>query len=350
MPKPRRTTHESAAERLGLVIVTTDDLTIRRTDDGYRHANGRRVGRRRSAQIYRLALPPAWTEVRIAREHRAHLQAIGRDAKGRVQYRYHEDWVRVRDAVKAERLMRFGTALGRIRARVSADLKRPMEDRRAVIATAVRLIDRQLLRVGSERYARNGTRGASTLLVTNALAENGEVALDYRAKSGRAVRLSIRDRTLARRISTLRERRARTKRGRGKRGERLFAYRDEDGRRRSLHAREINGYLVEAGGEQVSAKDFRTFAGSALALARLSDTAPPRPVKARAKVVAGVVREVAERLRNTPAVARSSYIHPSIVDAYVADALPVCGAGGRCRKGLNRGESALLRFLEGRFR
>ena len=339
MPQPTRTTHDSAAERLGLVIITVDDLTIERREKGYRYLNGRAVGKRRIAQLERLVLPPAWRDVRVAAHHRAHLQAIGRDAKERVQYRYHDDWVLVRDAVKAERLLRFGRALGDIRAAVAKDLKRPLENRRAVLATAVRLIDRQLLRIGSEQYARNGTRGASTLLVENAQTEDGAVRLRYRAKSGKKVRLALRDRALARRIKDLGARRRSRKK-------RLFHYRDRDGRRQELSAREINAYLATVAGAKVSAKDFRTFAGSAAALDMLAGGPCPRTVKNREREVAQVVKAVAERLRNTPAVARSSYIHPAIVQAYLGRALSPDLLKGRSREGLDRAETGLMRFLE----
>ena len=340
MPEPKRTTYDSAAERLGLLIITTDDLTIERAADGsHRYANGRAVGKRRLAQVEKLVLPPAWTEVRIARSHRAHLQAVGRDAKGRVQYRYHDSWVRVRDAVKAERLLSFGQALGGIREAVQRDMRRPVEDRRAVVATAVRLIDRQLLRVGSERYAANGTRGASTLLAENAVEEDGALALDYTAKSGKAVRLSIRDRALKRRLRKLRAARRR-------RSQRLFSYRDRDGRRQRLTAREINAYLATLSARRVSAKDFRTFAGSAMALERLVAQPCPRLMRAREKAVTETVKAVAERLRNTPAVARASYIHPAITKSYLAARLDDRLMRKPQRKGLDAAETGLMRFLE----
>lgn len=340
MPQPTTTTHESAAARLGLVIVTVDDLTIERTDDGYRYVNGRRVGRRRIAQLEKLVLPPAWREVRVARQHQAHLQAIGRDAKDRVQYRYHDDWVRVRDAVKAERLLAFGRALGDIRAAVARDMRRPIDDRRAVIATAVRLIDRQLLRIGSERYARHGTRGASTLLIGNAVEDDGALELDYTAKSGKAVRLSIRDAALKRRLKRLRGARRR-------KSQRLFSYRDGGGRRQSVTAREINAYLATLATARVSAKDFRTFAGSAMALEQLAAEPCPRLLKQRSKAVTRTVKAVAERLRNTPAVARSSYIHPAVTDAFMRGQLSPGLLRGPARAGLDAAETALMRFLEG---
>ena len=355
MPKDRRSTHAGVARRLGIAIVSTDDLTIRREGRPgafrYRHANGRKVAARRVAQVEKLVLPPAWADVAIARRHDAHLQAVGRDGKDRVQYRYHDEWVHVRDAVKAERLIAFGRALGAIRDRVDKDLKLPVDDRRAVIATAVRLIDRQLLRVGSEEYAREGTRGASTLLRSNAKSRKGRLKLLYRAKSGKKVELAIKDRRLRRRLDRLRRKRGA---GEGGRDDRLFAWTDDEGRTRALSARQINLYLAAASGRgtrapTVSAKDFRTFAGSALALELLLEARDAATPTARKRAATAAVKAVAERLRNTPAVARASYIHPAIMEDHEKGALPGDLGGGPLRRNLDRSETTLMRYLEARF-
>lgn len=347
MPKPRRSTHEQVAKRLGLVIISKDELTITRRPHGehfrYADAAGRALPPERRAQIEALALPPAWSDVAIAERSRAHLQAIGRDGQGRVQYRYHDSWAHVRDAVKAERLRMFGRALPRIRARVERDLSRPLSDRRAVLATAVRLIDRQLLRVGGERYAAMGTRGASTLEARNARVNKGRVELRYRAKAGKKVRLQLSDRKLAERVKRLRR----------QKGRRLFAWRDEDGARRRLSAAQINAYLADlAHGHlkrrppaQVSAKDFRTFAASALALEALC-AAEADGSTARKRAVAAAMRLVSERLRNTPAVARASYVHPLVVAAFEKGTLEPAMVRGRTRQGLDGAETGLMRLLE----
>ena len=344
MPQPRRTTHEDVARRLGLTITDTNALTIERRRHGrgftYRDsATGRTVNGARRREIEALVLPPAWEEVRVSPEACTHLQAVGRDGKRRVQYRYHEDWARVRDAVKTERLIRFGRALPRIRAAVEADMKRPLNDRRGVTATAVRLIDRQLLRVGSEQYLADGTRGASTLANRSVKVARKAVELTFRAKAGKRVNLRLKDTKLARRVRKLR------RRG----GKRLFSWRS--GRKvKSVNARLINAYLTDAGGAPVSAKDFRTFAGSALALERLCEALDDEPssLTTRRRATASAVRDVSERLRNTPAVARSSYIHPSIVAAFEDGTLDPNLVRGRRRRGLDAAETGLMGFLKAR--
>lgn len=348
MPRPRRSTHASVARRLGLRIIDKDALTVTRRPHGdhfrYADVNGKALPAGRRKQIEALVLPPAWSEVAIAADARAHLQAVGRDGQGRVQYRYHEDWARVRDAVKAERLLAFGRALPRIRERVERDMDRPLHDRRAILATAVRLIDRQLLRVGGERYAAMGTRGASTLERRNARVKGSTVELLYRAKAGKKVRLRLKDRRLAARVRKLR----RTGGG----GGRLFSWRDADGTHR-LHASQINAYLADLAhghlsrkpAAPVSAKDFRTFAASALALEALS-TAPADTATARKRALAATMREVSERLRNTPAVARSSYVHPLVVRAFEGGELDAALVRGPVRGGLDRAETGLMRLLE----
>ena len=337
------------ARRLGLAVVTSDALTILRTRRGrgfsYLDPSGRKVDAARRREIEALGLPPAWEDVVIAADPQAHLQALGRDAKSRMQYRYHERWSAVRDAVKAERLRMFGRALPRIRAAVERDMKRALDDPRAVAATAVRLIDRQLVRVGGEVYARQGTRGASTLTKRNALVGARDVKLRYRAKAGKKVELRLRDEALKRRLRRLATQRAPQTDGR------LFAYRGTDGKWRSLKAPQINSWLAEAAEAPVTAKDFRTFGGSSLALALLCDAEPDTrngewTAPARRRATAGVMRDVAERLRNTPAVTRSSYVHPSIVEAFERDELDCSFLRGRMRMGLSREETALMRFLE----
>ena len=332
--------HTRHARRLGLVLTAPDRLTITRVGDvdsgfTYQRVNGRGpVPMRRCRAIDGLALPPAWTEVRIAARDNAHLQAIGRDAAGRLQYRYHERWTQVREAVKARRLLRFGKALPRIRAAVAAAMKGPADARDTVIATAVDLIDKGHLRIGSERYAAHGTRGATTLMGRHVRIEKGEVRLAFRAKSGKAARLSFRDRRLARKVAALKARPGR-----------LFTFRDADGSWRAVGARHVNDWLSDIAGMPVSAKDFRTFAGSAIALEAL-DEADDAPLRNR---VPAAMRAVAERLRNTPAVARASYVLPEVLEAEESDPdIRRRALRGRRRKGLSRAETALMRILEAR--
>jgi DNA topoisomerase-1 len=282
-------------------------------------------------------IPPAWIEVCIADDPKAHLQAIGRDSEGRLQYRYHDDWTNVRDKLKAERLLRFGHALPRIRARLDLDLKRPKADRRYAAAVASRLIDRALLRSGhSISEPENGGRGATTLLKSDVQLNGTKVELNFTGKSGKTIRKTIHDRMLPARLKKLKRI--------GKK--RLFAFRDEKGRCCYLSARDLNLYLRDAAGKRVTAKDFRTFAASAGALAILCETEPPASESAAKRIVASVMRETSVKLANTPAVTRSSYVHPLVVEAFESDGLAPGILKGPERDGLSRPETALMRFLE----
>ncbi|MEM9734562.1 MAG: DNA topoisomerase IB [Pseudomonadota bacterium] len=328
--------HRDLAEEMGLTIVPVDDLTIERVindSDGtfeFVAAKGT-LSKKRRKQIEKLVIPPAWSHVRIADFANSHIQAVGRDQKGRLQYLYHERWEEVREAVKARRLRVFGQALPRIRKTVERDLKRPLTSRRGVIATVVRLIDRQLIRIGNEQYVRDGTYWASTLENSHVKIRQGRVRLSYTAKSGKQVDLELKDPALVRRIKKLRN----------MRGKRLFQIRKKSKRGRSsinLRASHINAYLTKAAGTAVSAKDFRSFAASALAVAQLSESEDAS--------VAQAAKTVSKRLRNTPAVARNSYIHPSIISAAQKSQLDEGLTKGRKRKGLDVCENALMRFLE----
>lgn len=330
------------AGRLGLRHVDAGTLPLRRIRRGrgfsYVDANGKPVRTRRTlARIRALVIPPAWEEVCIAADPDAHIQAVGRDAEGRLQYRYHDRWTTLRDDLKAERLLRFGRALPRIRARLEADLRRRVGDRRYAAAAAGRLIDRTLLRSGhGTADPEAGGRGATTLLKRDVRVNGGSLQLAFIGKSGKKVRKTLRDPVLLRRIRKLKSI--------GKR--RLFAFHDERGRCCYLSARELNAYLREAAETDVTAKDFRTFAASAEALAALAQADPPDSRTGRRRLVATVMRQASDRLANTPAVARSSYVHPLVVEAFEAGALDGALLRGPPRSGLNREETALLRFLE----
>ena len=325
------------ARTLGLVPVSRDDLTVERRGDANRgfsyfcRRTGRAPAARRIGEIEAMALPPAWAQVTIARDPAAHIQAIGRDERGREQYRYHEGWTQVREEMKVRRLARFAAALPRIRERVARDLDGPLTARDTVVALVVRLIDLGHLRVGGERYAAAGTRGATTLRTGNVAVDGDKVRLSFRAKAGKAARLAIEDRRLANRLRKLKHQR----RGR------LFAWHDGEAWRR-VSAAQVNDYLTRAAGEPLSAKDFRTFAGSALAIREMAELTD-EPARRR---LPEVVRRVAKRLRNTPAVARSSYVH-GIVQR-LAQAPEEAGRllKGPTRKGMTRHETALARLLQ----
>ncbi len=337
--------HDRAIRRLfaqhGIVWADVAELAIRRVPQGrgfsYLDARGRPVRddalRERFAG---LAIPPAWREVRIAACETAHLQAIGLDAAGRVQRRYHPAWDDVRSVDKFFRLRRFAVALPAIRRQVARDLARPRCDETQMCAIAVRLIDRGHLRPGNESsLAQHATRGATTLSIGDLRLRDTRIRLAFTGKSGQAIEVDIDDRLLARRLARLKDRC----------DGRLFSLAD-GGCTTRIGAARINAYLADAGHTAVSAKDFRTFDATATALWRLVHA--PRPASARATktLLAALAREVAARLHNTPSVARNSYIHPSVVDAWLGDALDR-DALRRCRDGQLRSaaESALCRWL-----
>ena len=334
------------AVEAGLVPVATAELTVERTGDAEHgfawrcRRTGRAPGKTRCRELDSLALPPAWTEVRAARDHRAHIQAVGRDGSGRMQYRYHEGWTRVRETLKARRLAAFADALPRIRERVAEDLKGPIDARETVIALAVRLIDRGLLRVGGERYAATGTAGATTLERRHVAVEGDTVRLAFRAKAGKAARLRLRDARLAKCLARLKG--ARRDRAASGLSSRLFCWCDGEGTWRRLTGAQVNAYLSAIAGTAVSAKDFRTFAGSSLALEKLEET---NRLPARRRVPAAM-KAVAERLRNTPAVARSSYVHDMVLALEGSPKRLARLLRGRRRRGLNRRETALARLLQ----
>ena len=329
------------ARRHGLSYVETNSLRITRGKSGrgfvYRDAKGQPIrDARMLARIRALVIPPAWAEVCVAPDARSHIQAVGKDIEGRLQYRYHDGWTAVRDKVKAERLLRFGKALPKIRARIEKDLARRTIDRRYAAAVAGRLIDRALLRSG-HTGSDEGGRGATTLLNRDVQLNGTKVFLNFTGKSGKTIRKTIRDPILLTRLRHLKSH------GR----KHLFAFRDHKKRRCKLTASDLNAYLREAAGKRVTAKDFRTFAATAQALAALCESVPPESEAGRKRLVGSVMRETAETLANTPAVARSSYVHPLVIAAFADERLSRSVLQGPTRKGLDQAETALMRFLEG---
>jgi DNA topoisomerase I len=330
--------------RYGLNYVVTADLRLRRRSCGkgftYVDENGRIISDKVvKARIKQLAIPPAWTDVCIAEDARAHLQAVGRDAEGRSQYRYHPDWDKARSETKAQRLFRLGLALPQLRDVVRKALSNPTLTRTKVIAAVVRLIDRALLRPGYEEYAKgSGARGASTLLKNDVSVKGDKVVVEFEGKGGKPVKRELKDQVLARvlkKLSSLK-------------GRRLFSAPNDKGQARPITAREVNAFLAEASGTDVTAKDFRTFKASAEALALLTENNGHESEKLRKQAIIEAADKASEILVNTRTVARSSYIHPSVIKAYESGKLEAALFRGRLRSGLNRIESALIRFLERR--
>jgi DNA topoisomerase-1 len=263
------------------------------------------------ARIRTLAIPPAWRDVWICALENGHVQATGRDARGRKQYIYHHDWVAVRDANKFARLRQFGKALAAIRRRVAADLALPGIPREKVLALIVRLLDSTLIRVGNEEYARaNGSYGLTTLRSRHVDVRGGEIQFHFRGKSGIAHRVVVAEPKLARVVRRLLD----------LPGQELFQYADENGELRTIDSADVNDYLRAIAGDDFSAKDFRTWYATRAALLGLERCPAQAKTLARAEVKR-VLGEIAKKLGNTPAICRKSYVHPAVIDAFMAGQL-----------------------------
>lgn len=256
------------------------------------------------ARIKALVIPPAWTNVWICASADGHLQATGRDARRRKQYRYHARWRAVRDENKYEHLIDFAQSLPAIRRRIEQDLSRPGLPREKVIAAVVRLMERTLARVGNTEYAReNHSFGLTTLQNRHVSIKRDQVTLDFRAKSGVQCRRVVSDKKLARILKNCRD----------LPGSELFQYLDESGERHSIDSSDVNDYLRNVSGRDITAKDFRTWAGTNLAVVAFCALKEEKPTK---KSELEVVRSVAQQLGNTVAVCRKCYIHPAVISSY----------------------------------
>lgn len=332
---------ELAAAEAGLTIAAPADFTITRRRAGrgfvYLDAKGRRIGDAKViARIKSLAIPPAYEDVRIAARPDAHLQATGRDEAGRTQYRYHPDWDAVRETRKVERLDRVIESLPKLRARVTQDMASPKLGVAKALATAVALIDETHIRVGSEAYLKsNKAHGASTLLKRHVKVKGETVELAFRGKGGRDVALRLRSPRLARAIRRLGS----------LPGRRLFQYRDDAGKVRRITATDVNAYLREATGLPVTAKDLRLLGASANAAEELVEIEPAASETGRRRQLAVVMRAISERLANTPAVVRKSYVHAVVVEGFASGALQRAHAAARGRPGLRRSEKTLARLV-----
>jgi len=270
-------------------------------------------------RIRALAIPPAWESVWISTEQRGHLQATGRDARGRKQYRYHPLWREVRDAQKYARVVEFGQTLPRIRRRVDADLSHRGLPREKVLAAVVRLLDTTLMRVGNSEYARlNESFGITTIRNRHAKVDGRTVRFSFRGKSGQPHDVAIDDARLARVVRRCQQ----------LPGQELFGYLDDDDKVHDVGSDDVNEYLEQVAGTDFTAKDFRTWGGTVLAAEALCQVGPAGSDTDAKRRVAEAVRIVASELRNTPAVCRACYIHPAVIDAYGDDLLP-CDAIAR---------------------
>ncbi|MCA6111470.1 DNA topoisomerase IB [Bradyrhizobium cenepequi] len=317
LPTPKqkitvRTSVKELAEELGLKLGDQALLTIRRVKRGksysFVRANGSHIRDARTIRrLHAMAVPPAYREVRYSHDPSSHLQAIGRDAAGRLQYRYHADWEKIREHRKAHRLAKLVAALPKIRRNVSKYLSGDEPTREFALSAVIELIARTAIRPGNESYARlNGTRGATTLLKSNVTLEDDCVVLTFKAKGGKAVRKECDAAKLVRAIGILRT----------VPGKRMFQYRDKSGTVRAASTTAVNAFLREIAGIKISLKDFRTLMASAVVLESLSRITPASSARGRKKQVLEAVRAAADELSNTPAICRKSYVHDTIVTAF----------------------------------
>jgi DNA topoisomerase-1 len=296
----------------GLTRGTPDMLVLRRyrCGRGFRYVDSEGTTIKDAATIHRLrslALPPAYANVRYAADPAAHLQAVGEDAAGRLQYRYHPNWLRVREALKARKLENIATSLPVINRAVRRLLRGEPGDARHAAAAVVHLVAKTALRAGSDSYARErGTRGATTLLKSNVEIDGLLVRLHFRGKGAKMVVREVRDRTLALTCSNLLM----------LPGRRLFQYRGTDGSLHAVRASDVNAFLRGVAGVRVSLKDFRTLVASAGVMKTLSDAPPADTRRARRALLRGAIAAAAQDLANTPTVCRKSYVHEAVVAAF----------------------------------
>jgi DNA topoisomerase-1 len=328
--------------RVGLRYVSADALTIRRKRVGenftFVSARGRTIKDKITrARLKRLAVPPAYEDVLYAADPRAHIQAIGRDAAGRLQYRYHADWEKVRERRKARRLQRLAEAMPRIRRTVNKHLTAAEPTREFALSAVIELVSCSAIRPGSESYAKaNGTRGAATLHKSNVEVSGATVALKFRAKGGKAIDKEFHCPRIASAIGVLRT----------LPGKRLFQYRGDDGVR-IVTAADVNTFLREIAGVKISLKDFRTLCASAAALEALAHVKPAASEHGRRKQVKAAVTVVSEELSNTPTICAKSYVHKTVVAAFENGKLAKFSEGLKGRRSPAHREQLLAQVVAG---
>ncbi len=294
-------------------------------------------------RIRSLGIPPAYGEVWICPLENGHLQATGKDARGRKQYRYHPRWREIRDASKYHRMLEFGAALPLIRARVDADLRKPGLPRDKVLATIVYLLEKTCIRVGNDEYAHaNDSYGLTTLLTNHVDIAGSTLRFRFRGKSGKEHDIALQDRRAAKIVRNLQE----------LPGHELFHYADHEGHAHHLHSDDVNAYLHEAsGGQEFTAKDFRTWAGTVFSALYFAEIDPPENLTQEKRLIAEVIKRVAQHLGNTPAICRKCYVHPAIIEGFrrkmkvLERKLEIDDAKGENHHSLTVQETAVLNFL-----
>lgn len=342
----------ASAKAAGLRYVTDDGPGIRRKLNGngfiYLDASGQTIRDQAILQrIQALAIPPAWQEVWICPSPNGHIQATARDSKGRKQYRYHPDWREVRDATKFTRMIEFAKVLPKIRERVNQDLQLPEMPREKILATIVRLLETTFIRIGNQEYARaNRSFGLTTLRTRHVDVTGAKLKFQFRGKSGKYHSITLTDPKVARVI----------KRCQDLPGQELFQYVDEAGETQTINSADVNQYLREISGQDFTAKDFRTWAGTLLAACALTQFEACDGETETKKNIAAAIQTVAEQLGNTPAVCRKCYVHPAVLEAYLDGGLPenLKRQGTRTESQppvkLRPVERALVKFLEQRLK
>jgi DNA topoisomerase I len=336
----------SDAEKAGLEYVNDGEPGIRRQKRGtgftyLLDSSGKTVRDPYAmARIRSLAIPPAWTDVWICASEHGHLQATGRDAKGRKQYRYHVDFIAVRDSAKYERLVEFAKVLPAVRESIDTQMALPGLPREKVLATIVHLLDNTLIRVGNDAYARdNASYGITTLRNSHVKVEGADLRFQFKGKSGKSWRVTVRDRRVAKIIRSCQE----------LPGQHLFRYLDEDGNVLRISSTDVNDYLRTLTGCEITAKDFRTWAGTVLAANLLHETGKPDSATAAKRQIREALHQVAARLGNTVAICRKCYVHPSVLEAFTAGTLRLRRLAAN-DNALRPEEAATLRFLRRRLK
>ncbi|GJE11259.1 MULTISPECIES: DNA topoisomerase IB [Methylobacterium] len=310
-------TLRAAAEEAGLVYVddSRPGLTRKRSGTGFRYLDAKGSPLRDKAALARirsLAVPPAYTDVWICPRSNGHIQATGRDAKGRKQYRYHPDFRQAREANKFSRIMAFANALPAIRQRVDSDMKGPGLSRDKVLATVVHLLETTLIRVGNDDYARtNKSYGLTTLRDPHVRVDGAALTFRFKGKSGKVWNVALKDRRVARIVKACQD----------LPGQELFQYIDTDGTQRDVTSSDVNAYLREIAGEDFTAKDFRTWAGTVLAALALREFETFDSAAGAKRNIRTAIESVAGRLGNTPTICRKCYIHPQVLDCYLEGGL-----------------------------
>jgi DNA topoisomerase I len=343
-PAPTQSDPAESAEAAGLRYVSDIMPGIQRRKAGsgfsYVAPDGKVIKDAATlTRIRSLAIPPAYTDVWICPNPNGHIQATGRDARRRKQYRYHPRWREVRDETKFGRVLAFSDVLPRIRRRVQSDLGKQGLPREKVLATVVSLLDCTGIRIGNDEYARsNRSFGLTTLRDRHVEVSGSNIRFEFRGKSGKAYNVSLNDRRLARIVQ----------RCQGLPGEDLFQYLDDDGVRQTVGSGDVNDYLRDISGEEFTAKDFRTWSGTKLAVAALTEIGTSTSQRQAKSNILRAIDQVAEQLNNTRAVCRKYYVHPAVLDAYTAGSmLEALQNGTRPAAGteLDGDEAAVARLL-----